>query len=79
MVAVKRVRDSCLFCNKQAANPAGALDNLTAKAQVLLGPRLIFYQALVETFQCFEVLLIEVHLQMSWGQACVRYEKATSS
>ena len=50
MVAMKRVRHSCLFCHEHAANPTGALENLRAKAQVLLRPHLICYEALVETF-----------------------------
>lgn len=33
----------------------------------------------METFEYFEVLLIELHLQMSQEQARVGYQKATSS
>lgn len=79
MIVTKRVRGSCLFCHKQVTNPTGALENLRVKAQVLLRPHLVCYDALVETFEYFDILLIEVDLQISQEQACVRCQKATSS
>lgn len=60
------------------ANSTGALENLKAKAQVLLRPHIICYEVQVENPEYFEVFLIELHLQMSHEQAHVRYQKAIS-